>query len=81
MREQKNEQQNNKNNLAATGCQGPLKIEHRTGIDLLEQTVINLAQAIYFPLGIILYILAEWNIELLSSFVKSKQDFSASFLA
>lgn len=82
MREQKNEQQNKKkNNLAATGCQGPLKIEHRTGIDLLEQTVINLAQAIYFPLGIILYILAEWNIELLSSFVKSKQDFSASFLA
>ena len=81
MREQKNEQQHNKNNLAATGYQGPVKIEHRTGIELLEQTVIDLAQAIYFPLGIILYILAEWNIELLSNFVKPKQDFSASFLA
>ena len=56
-----------------------MKIERTTGTTLLEQTVVDPVQAIYFPLGIILYVLAEWNIKLLSSFVKPKGDFSASF--
>ena len=55
-----------------------MKIELKTGATLLEQTVIDPVQAIHFPFDIILHMLAEWNIELLSSFVKPKGDSSAS---